>query len=192
MVAIRPATFSDLPAITEIYNEAILTTTATFDTAPKTDEEQLAWFNAHDDRHPIFVAELEGKVVGWTCLSKWSDRCAYADTAEVSTYVKEQFRGKGIGRKLKEATDAAARRLALHTVVVRIAQDNPASIHLNEEFGFRHVGVMKEVGYKSGRWLDVHLMQKIYREDKADAAGEAGHSAERVRGTAPRAEQQKV
>jgi len=177
MVRIRRAMLSDLPAITEIYNEAILTTAATFDTAPKTDEEQLAWYNAHDDRHPILVAVLDGKVVGWTCLSKWSDRCAYADTAEVSTYVKEESRGKGIGRKLKEASDSAAPRLGFHTVVVRIVEGNEASIHLNEEFGFQHIGVMKEVGYKFGRRLDVHLMQKIYSEEEPPANGTEEPSA---------------
>lgn len=158
MVTIRTARVSDLPAITEIYNEAILKTTATFDTEPKSEAEQLEWFETHDSRHPILVAELDGAVVGWTSLSKWSDRCAYADTAEVSTYVKEGFRGKGFGRKLKEAIDAEAHRLGLHTVIARITEGNEVSIHLNEAFGFEHIGVMKEVGYKFGRWLDVHLM----------------------------------
>jgi L-amino acid N-acyltransferase YncA len=167
MVRIRLARFSDLSAITEIYNQAILKTTATFDTAPKTEEEQLEWFKSHDSRHPIFVADLDGIVIGWTSLSKWSDRCAYADTAEVSTYVKEGFQGKGIGRRLKEVIDAEARRLGLHTVIARITEGNEASIHLNEAFGFQHIGVMKEVGYKFGRWLDVYMMQKVYSEAKS-------------------------
>ena len=165
MVTIRRAQLSDLEAITEIYNEAIRTTTATFDTEPKTEDQQLEWFNAHDERHPILVAEVDSSAVGWTSLCEWSDRCAYADTAEVSTYVKEGFRGQGIGRKLKEAIDAEATRLGFHTVIARITEGNDASIHLNEAFGFQHVGVMREVGYKFGRWLDVHVMQKIYSEE---------------------------
>jgi L-amino acid N-acyltransferase YncA len=169
MVTIRSARLSDLPAITEIYNEAIRTTTATFDTKPKTEAEQIAWFKEHDSRHPILVADLDGSVVGWTSLSKWSDRCAYADTAEVSTYVKEGFRGKGIGRKLKKAIDVEARRLGFHAVVARITEGNEVSIHLNEAFGFQHVGVMKEVGYKFGRRLDVYLMQKIYSQEESVA-----------------------
>jgi L-amino acid N-acyltransferase YncA len=166
-MTVRPARLSDLPAITEIYNEAILNTTATFDTEPKTETEQTAWFNAHDDRHPILVAELDGAVVGWTCLSKWSDRCAYSGTAEISLYIKDGFRGKGIGRKLMEAIDAEARRLGLHTAILRIAEENVASLHLAERFGFRHVGVMREAGYKFGRWLDVHVMQKMYSKAKS-------------------------
>ncbi len=176
MVMIRRAQLSHLEAITEIYNEAIRTTTATFDTEPKTKAEQLEWFEAHDERHPILVAEVDGSVVGWTSLSKWSDRCAYADTAEVSTYVKEGFRGRGIGRRLKEAIDAEATRLGFHTVVARITEGNEVSIHLNEAFGFQHVGVMREVGYKFGRWLDVHVMQKIY-SGEASAGEEAKDGA---------------
>lgn len=177
-MTIRPAKLSDLAAITDIYNEAIRNTTATFDTEPKTQREQTAWFRAHDERHPIFVAELDGLVVGWACLSQWSDRCAYSATAEISLYIKNGFRGKGVGRKLMGSIDAEAQRLRLHTAVVRITEGNLASLHLAERFGFRHVGVMKEVGYKFGRWLDVHLMQKVYSEAKSPQNLNADVSAE--------------
>jgi L-amino acid N-acyltransferase len=102
---IRPAALPDLPAITAIYNHAILHTTATFDTEPKTDAEQMAWFKAHGERHPSLVATVDGQVVGWASLSAWSDRCAYSDTAEVSTYVDADYRGRGIGNALGEAID---------------------------------------------------------------------------------------
>ena len=69
MLNIRPAEVSDLDAITEVYNEAIQTTTATFDTEPKTKSEQLRWFESHGPKHPIIVAELDG-IVGWACLTK--------------------------------------------------------------------------------------------------------------------------
>jgi len=74
MVKIREATITDLPAITEIYNEAVLTTDATFDNEPKTIEQQQVWFAGHDKRHPILVAEMGGSVVGWASLSEWSSR----------------------------------------------------------------------------------------------------------------------
>ncbi len=74
MISVRAATAADVPAITEIYNEAILTTVATFDTEPKSLASQEAWFKAHDERHPILVAEIDGKVIGWASLSVWSDR----------------------------------------------------------------------------------------------------------------------
>jgi len=162
VLAIRPAKIDDLNAITEIYNEAILTTDATFDIEPKTDAEQRVWFANHGPRNPILVAELDDVIVGWTSLTEWSDRCVYADTAEFSFYVKEEFRGKGIGRRLLEDIIREGEKVGLHTVVARITEGNKESIHLHESVGFEHIGVMREVGQKFGRLLDVRLMQKIY------------------------------
>ncbi len=160
-LVIRVADLPDLDAITEIYNEAILTTTATFDTQPKSRTEQIEWFESHDKRHPILVAVLAGKVVGWASLSKWSGRCAYADTAETSFYVKDGYHGQGIGRKLKESIIEEARRLKFHSLIARVAQGSKESMHLNESFGFSHVGTLKEVGRKFNKLLDVHIFQKI-------------------------------
>jgi L-amino acid N-acyltransferase len=160
-ILIRPAELSDLDAITEIYNEAILTTTATFDTEPKTRSEQIAWFQDHDTRHPVLVAVLDGKIAGWASLSKWSGRCAYADTAETSFYVKAEHRGQGIGRKLKAAIIEEARQLKFHTIIARVAQGSEESLHLNESFGFVCIGTLKEVGRKFNKLLDVHIFQKM-------------------------------
>jgi phosphinothricin acetyltransferase len=162
-LAIRPATLDDLPAITDIYNQAILHTVATFDTETKTAEGQRGWFEQHGEKHPILVAVQEGGVVGWASLSLWSDRCAYSDTAEVSLYIDERHRGKGIGRQLSEAIIKAGHNAGLHTLVARITEGNAASIHIAESQGFEHIGVMREVGRKDGRLLDVHMMQKIYK-----------------------------
>jgi L-amino acid N-acyltransferase YncA/ubiquinone/menaquinone biosynthesis C-methylase UbiE len=160
-IHIRKAEIPDLDAITEIYNEAVLTTTATFDTEPKTVAERLQWFQAHDGRHPVLVAELDGAVVGWASISRWSDRPAYDDTAETSFYVKSGYRGRGVGRRLKQALIEEARRLRFHTLIARVADESEASRHLNESFGFVHIGTMKEVGKKFGRLLDVHILQKM-------------------------------
>jgi L-amino acid N-acyltransferase YncA len=160
-IHIRTAQAGDLNAITEIYNEAILTTTATFDTEPKSPAERQAWFQSHDARHPVLVAVLDGKVVGWASLSGWSDRRAYDETGETSFYVGSEFRGQGIGRKLKESIIDEASRLGFHSLIARVAQGNDESMHLNESFGFVHVGTMKEVGRKFGKLLDVHILQKM-------------------------------
>ena len=150
---IRRAESSDLKAITDIYNDAIRTTTATFDMQPKTREEQAAWFTKHGPQHPILVAEVEGVVAGWASLSPWSDRCAYNATAETSFYVGPDYRGCGVGRQLKSAIIDAARQLGYHTLIARAAEGSAASMHLNEAFGFRHVGVLKEVGRKFDEWV---------------------------------------
>jgi len=167
MLTIRQATLADLGAITAIYNDAILNTVATFDTEPKALDEQRGWFASHDSRYPILVAEADGLVTGWASLSRWSDRCAYADTAEISLYIEEEHRGEGIGRKLLGAILQEGRKAGLHTIIARIVQGNEVSIHLFEDAGFQHIGVMSEVGRKFDMLLDVYLMQMIYdtRED---------------------------
>ncbi len=162
MSTIRPAKLADLPAITIIYNEAVLTTDATFDTEPKTGAEQEAWFARHGLRNPVLVAESDGTVVGWASLSEWSTRCAYADTAEISLYVKQEFRGRGIGKKLLQTIIQKGEEVGLHTVIARITAGNRVSIHLHQSVGFEHIGVMREVGRKFGKLLDICLMQKIY------------------------------
>lgn len=158
-LTIRRAELSDAAAIADIYNEAILTTTATFDTETKTEAERTLWLQSHDERHPVLVAVVEGEVVGWASLTKWSERRAYDDTAETSFYVRSSHRGRGIGRKLKQAIIDEARRLRFHTLIARVAEGSQESIHLNESAGFTHVGTLKEVGRKFGRILDVHIMQ---------------------------------
>lgn len=161
MVNIRQATLSDLDAITEIYNEAVLTTTATFDLEPRTREDRKQWFGEHDERHPILVAEVNSQVVGWASLTRWNPRAAYDDTAETSMYVKEEHRGKGIGRQLKQAIIDEARRLGFHTLIAGVATGSDASLHLNNSFGFEVVGTFKEVGRKFGKLLDVTYLQMI-------------------------------
>lgn len=160
-IVIRRANLADVEAITGIYNEAILTTTATFDTEPKSVDERTQWLQSHDERHPVLVADAEGLVVGWASLTRWSERQAYDETAETSFYVQASHRGRGIGRKLKSAIIEEARRLHFHTLIARIAEGSQESIHLNESAGFMHVGTLKEVGRKFGRLLDVHIMQLV-------------------------------
>ena len=158
---IRKATLDDLDAITEIYNEAVLTTTATFDLEPKTREQQLEWFEKHGDRYPIIVAEVDSNVVGWSSITKWRERCAYDDTGETSFYVKLEHRGKGVGRALKAAIIEEARRLKYHSLIAGVAEGSEASLHLNKSFGFEVIGTFKDVGYKFGRRLDVTYLQKF-------------------------------
>ena len=162
MLTVRKATPDDLGQITEIYNNAIEKTTATFDTEPKTQEEQEKWFDEHDASHPVLVAEQDGLIVAWASLSQWSDRCAYCDTAEISLYVREEYRGKGIGKQLMTAIIQEGKTAGLHTIIARIAGSNKISADLCKSFGFQYIGTMREVGKKFGNLLDVHLMQLIY------------------------------
>src|SRR5262249_39534987 len=119
----------------------------------------------HDERHPVLVAEVEGRVVGWASLSVWSRRPAYNQTAETSFYVKSEYRGRGIGRQLKGAIIEEARRLGYSTILAGMAEGSDASAHLNRSFGFEVVGTFKDVGRKFGKVLDVTYMQKFLDRD---------------------------
>jgi phosphinothricin acetyltransferase len=160
-VATRRAELADVPAIAEIYNEAILTTVATFDTEPKSLEDRIGWFQSHDERHPVLVAVVDGRVVGWASLSPWSERRAYDDTAETTLYVRSSHRGRGIGRRLNEEIIAEARRLRFHSLIARVTESSRESIHLHEIAGFELAGTLRQAGRKFGQFLDVHLMQKM-------------------------------
>jgi len=161
-IVIRNAEPSDVPAIVEIYNESVVSSTASFDTVPRTVEYYTAWFSAHDARHPVIVAEEDGAVAGWAALSAYSDRAAYDGTAEVSLYVRRPCWNRGIGRRLFSTIVDRGRDAGLHTVISRIAGGNDVSVALHTSLGFTTVGVMREVGNKFGRLLDVVIMQLIY------------------------------
>jgi len=158
---IRPATLDDLGAITDIYNQAVLHTNTTFDITPKTLKEQKVWFYRHDAKHPILVAQRDNTIVGWASLSPWSERRAYADTAEIAMYIREGYWGQGIGRELTKAIFKAGKEVGIHTIISCITEGNAASLHLGKELGFRRIGVIKEAGRKFGKLLDVYLNQII-------------------------------
>ena len=170
MLIIRRATTADLAAITAIYNDAVVSMTATFDTQTKTIEERENWFAKHGTKYPILVAEDDNHIIGWASLSRWSDRLAYADTAEISLYVRKDQRWRGVGRRLMTAILDEGRRTSLHVVIARIVEGNDLSIYLHESAGFWQVGTMKEVGRKFGKLLDINIMQIILRDERIATA----------------------
>jgi len=157
--AVREAGEADQRAILDIYNDAVLHSTATFDVEPRTWDGQQRWFQEHRSPYAVFVATVGDTVAGWGTLSRFRPRPGYRFTAEDSIYVRQDFRGRGIGAALLELLMDAARRGRFHSVMALIDGDNAVSIRLHERFGFRHVGTFREVGFKFGRWLDVVHMQ---------------------------------
>jgi len=156
---VRPATEADLPAILDIYNAAILHTTATFDVEPQTLDERLQWFRETKPPHCVLVAEEAGRVTGWGCLRSFRPRVAYRFTAEDSVYIDEEHRGSGIGALLLGELIERAKGGGFHSVVAGMTEGNPASEALHRGFGFVEVGRYRQVGYKFERWLDVVWMQ---------------------------------
>ncbi|MEW6156191.1 MAG: N-acetyltransferase family protein [Verrucomicrobiota bacterium] len=160
---IRPATHQDLEGILEIYNEAVLNTTATYDYEPRTLEHRVAWFEDHvRTNYPVFVAvTLEGRVVGWSALNRYHDRMGYRFTTENSVYVAADMRGQGIGKMLLPPLIDGAKQRGLHAILAAIDAQNEVSIRLHARFGFETVGHFKQVGFKFGRWLDVIYMERV-------------------------------
>lgn len=160
---VRPATYDDLPAILEIYNEAVLNTTASYDYRPSTLEARSAWFEAHlQNRLPVFVAELENRqIAGWSALNSFRHAEGYHCTAENSIYVAADKRGQGIGKRLLAPLIEAGQQLGLHSLIAGIDAANLASIRLHAAFGFEQVGYLKQVAFKFDRWLDLVLMQRL-------------------------------
>lgn len=158
---IRPAEDADLPAIADIYNDAILNSTATFDTEPKSLEERRAWLRGFAHPYTLIVAERAGEVLGWAGLRPFRPKPAYRYTAEDSVYVRPDAAGNGIGKLLLQRLLETSIENGFHAVIAGIALPNEASERLHASLGFERVGVEREVGFKFERWIDVLLMQRL-------------------------------
>ena len=162
MINIREAIAEDLPAILDIYNDAILNTTAVYNYKPHTLEMRQQWFETKQQQgFPVFVAEEGSEIVGFSTIGPFRAWEAYKYSAENSIYVKADCRGKGIGKLLLKPLIEAAKQLKLHTIIAGIDATNQVSIKLHEQFGFEEVAHFKQVGYKFDRWLDLKFMQLI-------------------------------
>ena len=146
----------DWPAVRAIYLEGIATGNATFEqTAPEWEK----WDAGHllDAR---IVARSDGDILGWAALSAVSGRCVYAGVAEVSVYVAERARGRGVGRQLMARLTANSETAGIWTLQAGIFPENAASIALHERAGFRIVGQRERLGRMNGRWRDVVLLER--------------------------------
>lgn len=162
LTAVRPATRGDVPAILDIYNEAVLHTTASYDLEPVTLASRLAWWDdkaAHG--HPVFVAERGGTVLGWSTYGAFRTKPGYAHTAEHSVYVSAAAHRQGLGRALMQPVITHARDAGLHVLVGGVDASNAASIALHVSLGFEQVAHFRQVGRKFGRWLDLAFMQLL-------------------------------
>jgi L-amino acid N-acyltransferase len=162
MTFVRPASEEDLPAVLEIYNEAVLNTTASYDYEPRTLEHRRQWFAERKrEGYGVFVAIDDGHVVGWSALNPYHARMGFRFTAENSVYVAANRRGQGIGKLLLAPLIDAARDRGLHAIIAAIDAENQASIRLHARFGFEKVGHFKQTGFKFDRWLDVVYMERM-------------------------------
>ncbi len=162
-VQICPAQNTDILAILEIYNDAVLNTAASWDYEPSSMEQRTRWFDQHQQQgFPILVARDEtGCVVGWGSLSKFREKIGYQYTVEHSVYVAPDQRGQGIGRVIVKALIGEAERMGKHVIIGGVEKSNEASLRLHRGLGFEEVAHFRQVGYKFERWLDLVFLQKI-------------------------------
>jgi len=162
-IIIRLATEDDLPQMLAIYNDIILNTTAVYDYEPHTLAMRMEWFLTKQKQgFPVFAAEENGMIVGFSTIGPFRrEWTAYRYSVENSVYVKNDCRGKGIGKLLLAPLIGAARNLKMHTIIAGIEATNEASIKLHKSFGFEEVAHFKEVGWKFERWLDLKFLQLI-------------------------------
>jgi len=153
VVAMQP---SDWEQVRAIYLEGILTGDATFETdAPPWEQ----WNAAHLPR-PRLVARCGEVILGWAALSLVSSRCVYAGVAEVSIYVRDEARGRGIGRALLERLIAESEQEGIWTLQAGVFPENTASLRLHRSLGFRELGRRERLGKMNGVWRDVVLLER--------------------------------
>jgi phosphinothricin acetyltransferase len=158
---IRPATVADLPAVTAIYNHAVVHTTAIWNDAVVDLENRRAWYEARRERgYPVLVAEIDGTIAGYGSFGDFRAFAGYRFSVEHSVYVAEGMRRRGIASQLLTTLIDEARRLGKHVMIAGVAADNDVSIRLHLRHGFVETGRMPEVGIKFGRWLDLVFLQK--------------------------------
>ena len=162
-LVIRPAVSADIPAISRIYAHAVEHGTASFELTPP-DEAEMArrMTKLLDGGFPYLAAEVDGQIAGYAYAALYRERPAYRLTVEDSVYVSPDIHRRGIGRALLAALIEAAAAGGFRQMIAVIGDSTKqaASIRLHEALGFRYVGILQDVGFKHGRWLDSVLMQR--------------------------------
>lgn len=160
MTVIRAATTADAAACAAIYGHYVRTTAVSFESEPPSAAEMTRRITAHGSSHAWLVAVDDGGVLGYAYGSPFSPREAYSWTAEVSVYLAPGATGRGLGRALYEALFDRLAARGIRRLQAGVALPNDASLALHRGLGFEDVGTFRRVGWKHGRWWDVHRMQR--------------------------------
>jgi phosphinothricin acetyltransferase len=156
---IRPATETDLAAVAAIYDHEVRTGTATFDLEPRSLED---WrLRTAEPGSHLLVAEVDGEVAGYASASSYRPKPGYRHTRETTIYLAPGAQGRGVGRELYDDLLGRLVTDGVHLALAAVALPNPASLALHRACGFEEVGVMREVGRKFDRWIDVVWLQRL-------------------------------
>lgn len=180
---IRPATPADIPAITAIYADSVLTGVASYELVAPEEAEMRRRFEAITaDGYPYIAAEAEGRLIGYAYASAFRTRPAYRWLVEDSIYLAPDARGRGVGSALLAALVARCEALGFRQMAAVIGGGHPASIAVHEKAGFVHAGRLAGTGYKHGRWLDTVFMQKALGDGAASDPDLSAYPATLQRG----------
>ena len=158
-ITVRKAKRTDVPAINEILNYAILNTNYNMNENARSLEDAYKWFDDHErEDYPVLVAVYDGRTIGWVSLSHFRQYSGYNCTAEVSVYVSESYRHRGVGTMLLTELERISGRF--HTLVAVITDNNTASLSLHSRCGFIPVCTFRELAYKNGTYISVTFMSK--------------------------------
>lgn len=158
---IRNSTLDDCEIIASIYNDYIRMGGSTMDRDFKKAKDVEGWMHDFNDKELIQCLELDGEVVGWGIIKRYSDRLGYSKTCETAIYIRSDKLRMGLGSKLKVSVIKKCREFGYHHLVAKIFATNIASIEYNRKLGYELVGTQREVGNIDGEWLDVTIMQLI-------------------------------
>lgn len=159
MMKIRDAVETDLPAIVEIHNAAIPGRKACGYTEPVSVESRESWYQQHPaNRRPIWVMEIDDKIVGWLSFQFFYGTPAYHATAEISIYIAPNYQGMGIGRKLLDKAIRDSSKLGIKTLIGFIFAHNQPSLKLFEKLGFQRWGYLPRVADMENQELDLIIV----------------------------------
>lgn len=157
-INIRDAAMEDLPIIVSIYNSTIESRMVTADTSPVTVESRKEWFDKHNKKRPLKVVELNNQICAWISFQNFYGRPAYQATAEVSIYLSEETRGKGLGAILLEKAIKECPALQIENLLAFIFAHNVPSIRLFEKYGFEKWGYLPGVAELDSVKRDLVIM----------------------------------
>lgn len=158
---VRRATEQDVSEITTIYNEGIEDRNATLETETKTDKYVMEWLFQRDKRYSVILLEENSQTVGWASINPYSHRCAYKGVGELSIYIKREYRGKGLGKKLLTSLENIGKQSGFYKFILFTFPFNNLGQGLYRRLGYREVGVFEKQGILDGKYVDIMVMEKL-------------------------------
>ncbi|WP_432455810.1 GNAT family N-acetyltransferase [Agarivorans sp. QJM3NY_29] len=157
----RLALESDLPCIVDIYNSIIESRQVTADTKPQTVASRLDWFKQHQKpQRPLYVIEQHGETIAWLSFSDFYGRPAYQHSAEISLYLAEQHRGKGLGKAILQAAEPIAKTLEIEILLAFIFSHNTPSLALFDKLAYQLWGQLPSVARMDQQTYSLTILGK--------------------------------